>query len=83
MTGSDLEAYRTRSISMLCSAGLSGLPQVSMPVAEIEGLPFGISLLGAPDSELSLLALCRRMMELDETDRLGRKKPQPANRLRP
>lgn len=83
MAGSDLEAYRARSISMLCSAGLSGLPQVSMPVAEIEGLPFGISLLGAPDSELSLLALCRRMMELDETDRLGRKKPQPANRLRP
>ena len=63
MSGDELESYRNRSISMLCSAGLSGLPQVSMPMAEIDGLPFGISLLGPEDSDLSLLALCRGVIE--------------------
>ncbi|MEP6567601.1 MAG: amidase [Mesorhizobium sp.] len=63
MSGDELESYRSRSISMLCSAGLSGLPQVSIPMAEIDGLPFGISLLGPQDSDLSLLALCRGVIE--------------------
>jgi amidase len=58
VTGNDLEAYRARSISMLCPAGLSGLPQISMPIAEVDGLPFGISVLGAKDSDRALLAFC-------------------------
>lgn len=58
----ELEAYRARSISMLCSAGLSGLPQVTIPMAEVDGMPFGISLLGAAGSDHALLTLCRRAM---------------------
>ncbi|AMX99602.1 amidase [Mesorhizobium ciceri] len=63
MAGEALEAYRSRSISMLCTAGLSGLPQISMPIAEVEGLPFGISILGPRNSEMALLALCRRALQ--------------------
>ena len=62
MSGGDLDAYRARSISMLCSAGLSGLPQISMPIAEVNGLPFGISVLGPRDSDRSLLALGRQAL---------------------
>jgi amidase len=70
-TGEVLEAYRLRSISMLCAAGLSGLPQLSMPLAEIDGLPFGISILGSPDADHSLLGLCRVFLA-----ELGKKVPQ-------
>ncbi|WP_027060599.1 amidase [Mesorhizobium loti] len=62
MAGEGLEAYRGRSISMLCSAGLSGLPQISMPIAEVEGLPFGISILGPGNSDMALLSLCRKAL---------------------
>ena len=56
MSGPELESYRLRSISMLCIAGLSGLPQLSLPLGSIAGLPFGISLLGAQGSDERLLA---------------------------
>jgi len=42
---------------MLCIAGLSGFPQISMPLASRLGAPFGISLLGPAGSDRSLIAL--------------------------
>ena len=35
-----------RALSVLCIAGLSGLPQVSMPLATMDGMPLGLSLIG-------------------------------------
>jgi amidase len=55
MYGDELEAYRLRSISMLCTAGLSGLPQLSLPLSTISSLPFGQSLLGWSGSDHALL----------------------------
>ena len=52
-----LEDYRNRAIRMLCIAGLSGFPQISMPLASRLGAPFGISLLGPAGSDRSLIAL--------------------------
>jgi amidase len=65
MNAVELEAYRARSISMLCSAGLGGLPQVTMPIAAVDSLPFGISVLGAAGSDMALLSLCRQAIEND------------------
>lgn len=43
-------------ISMLtCIAGLTGGPQISLPLAEVDGLPVGLSLLGAPGADQVLL----------------------------
>lgn len=57
LAGQELERYRKRSISMLCLAGLAGLPQLTLPIAEVGGMPFGISLLGSEGSDQSLLSL--------------------------
>ena len=58
----DLEIrYRHQAMHLLCIAGLGGLPQVSLPMAELDGLPLGLSLVGACDSDLSLLALSRSL----------------------
>jgi amidase len=42
---------------LLCAAGLSGLPQLTLPGATRLGAPLGLSLLGPAGSDRSLLAL--------------------------
>jgi amidase len=54
--------YRAQAMSLLCIAGLAGLPQVSMPLATLDGLPLGLSLIGAPGSDMQLLAVARRLL---------------------
>ncbi|MFT4103609.1 MAG: amidase [Burkholderiaceae bacterium] len=58
-----LDEYRNQAIRMLCMAGLSGFPQISLPLAEREDAPLGLSLLGPAGSDRSLLALARRLAE--------------------
>ena len=56
-----LESYRNRAIQMLCIAGLAGFPQLSLPLAWRLGAPLGISLLGPPGSDRSLVRLAERI----------------------
>lgn len=57
----DLEDYRSVAIRMLCIAGLSGFPQVSLPIAQRLGAPLGLSLLGPAGSDRSLVALAAQI----------------------
>jgi len=57
----ELEAYRDAAIRMLCISGLSGFPQVTLPLASRLGAPLGISLLGPAGSDRSLVALAERI----------------------
>lgn len=52
----ELEDFRNRALRLLCLAGLSGFPQVSVPVAQREGAPLGLSLIGPKGSDKSLVA---------------------------
>lgn len=56
-----LEDYRNRAIRLLCAAGLSGFPQLSLPLASRDGAPLGLSLLGPAGSDRSLVALAERI----------------------
>jgi amidase len=56
-----LEVYRNRATTMLCSAGLAGFPQISLPLATRIGAPLGLSLLGPAGSDRSLIALAERL----------------------
>ncbi len=47
--------YRHTSMNLLCCAGLAGLPQISVPFIRYEGLPIGLSIIGARYSDLSLV----------------------------
>ena len=58
----EIEDYRNRAIRMLCVSGLSGLPQISLPLASRDGAPLGLSLLGPRGSDQSLIALAARIM---------------------
>jgi amidase len=46
-----LDAYRNRSIRMVCVASLAGFPQLSLPLMQIDGVPLGFSLIGPPGSD--------------------------------
>ena len=59
----DIEVrYRHQAMHLLCIAGLGGLAQISLPLAEIDGLPLGLSLVGPQGADLQLLSLARRLM---------------------
>lgn len=54
--------YREQAMHLLCIAGLNGLPQISLPLAAIDGLPIGLSIAGRRGSDRMLLALASRVM---------------------
>ena len=45
----------------LCLSGLSGFPQVTIPAGVHDGGPFGLSLIGPPGSDLSLVRLAGKV----------------------
>ncbi|MDI6027269.1 amidase [Corticibacterium sp. UT-5YL-CI-8] len=60
----ELQAYRERALRMLCLSGLSGFPQITLPLGTVHGAPFGISLLGPNGSDLALIDLGRRILSI-------------------
>jgi amidase len=52
----ETDAITGRALALGALAGLLGLPQVSLPLAEVDGCPFGISLIGPRGSDRALLA---------------------------
>ena len=50
---------------LLCIAGLGGLPQVSLPLAMLDGLPLGLSLVGPRGADTALLELARVLGPID------------------
>ncbi|MBI2294564.1 MAG: amidase [Betaproteobacteria bacterium] len=58
----DLDGLRSRALPILCIAGLARLPQVSLPLARLDGCPLGLSLIAARGSDTLLLTLARALM---------------------
>jgi amidase len=52
-----LESFRVRVMRLTCIAGLSGLPQVSIPVGTVSGCPIGFSFVGWAGGDEALLDL--------------------------
>jgi amidase len=48
---------RERALALLCIAGLGGLPQITLPVAQVRGCPVGVSLVAARGRDELLLQL--------------------------
>jgi len=50
-----LSYYRQRLLGMTALASLCGLPQLHLPLGKINGKPYGLSLIGLPNSEKRLI----------------------------
>lgn len=57
-----LQEFRNRMLQLLCLSGLSGLPQITLPISEVHGAPFGISVMGPRGSDLALVALASNIL---------------------
>jgi amidase len=54
--------FLSSQILCLCAhGGLCGLPQLSIPGATVDGLPVGLSILGTPGSDATLVAVARAL----------------------
>lgn len=63
MRGNDLESRRQISLQMTCIASLTGLPQVTLPWGEVDGLPVGLSIIAGPGQDIRLLQWIQRAAE--------------------
>lgn len=60
---SEMWNLRWAITALTCIAGGAGLPQVTLPLCHLDGLPVGISLIGCKDSDEDLLALAGQVAE--------------------
>ena len=52
---------RPRISTLTCIAGTTGTPQINLPLAEVDGLPVGLSLLAARGADEMLIAFAREV----------------------
>ncbi len=57
----ELLSFRTQTMCLTCISGLTGLPQVSLPLLEVDGLPAGLSIIGWRGGDEALLELARAL----------------------
>lgn len=62
-THEELERYRAEALTLTSIAGLLGWPQITIPLGEVHGAPFGISLLGPKGSDRQLIAMAKDILQ--------------------
>lgn len=60
-SGVERQRFYDMALGLGSLAGHAGLPQVSLPLGTLHGLPLGLSLIGAPGSDEHLLALANQL----------------------
>lgn len=58
-----MDRVRDRINCLCAQGGLAGHPQLSLPVAELDGAPIGLSILGARGADLDLIAVAQAMAQ--------------------
>jgi len=58
-----LDPLRDRITCLCAHGGLTGVPQVSLPLATVDGLPIGLSILGPRGSDATLVAVARALAD--------------------
>mgnify|MGYP001993813054 CR=1 FL=1 len=62
MSVGELDLFRGKALRLMSVAGLYSLPQMSLPMGEIDGCPIGLSLIAAPGRNVDLLALADKLL---------------------
>ncbi|TEW47104.1 amidase [Psychromonas algicola] len=63
LAGEELDQYRSDLMGLTSVAGLSGFPQLHLPMSGLQEGPCGISLLGLPESENDLFETAKYLIE--------------------
>jgi amidase len=54
-SGDEMEKRRTRTLQLSSIAGLAGLPQITIPLTNMEGFPIGLSIIAGHHQDIRLL----------------------------
>ena len=65
-TAEELVEHRSAVLSLTAIAGLARLPQVTLPLARVQGCPLGLSLIAPPGSDEDLLAFVEAFCATEE-----------------
>jgi amidase len=65
--GASFSEFRAQTLGFTCLAGHGGLPQISIPAAEVAGCPVGLSFIGWPGGDEALLDLAVHLERLLRT----------------
>jgi len=60
----EMELYRTRTMQLTCIAGLTGFPQVTIPLMKRNGIPIGLSFIANQFQDIKLLKFIQRLSVL-------------------
>ncbi|MEH7416788.1 amidase [Neobacillus drentensis] len=60
----EMEQFRTRVMQLTCIAGLTGFPQVTIPLRKRNGIPIGLSFIANRHQDLKLLKWVERLTTL-------------------
>jgi amidase len=63
----EFEAFRARALPLTSVSGISGAPQITLPVATVHGAPLGLSLIAPPGRDRALLALAAKVLAAAST----------------
>jgi amidase len=64
LTVEEMEQYRLKTMKLTCIAGLSGFPQVTIPLIKENGIPIGLSFIANHHSDLKLLRWVQQLTDL-------------------
>lgn len=57
----ELDEYRSRIMRLICFCSISGLPQVTVPIGTVDGVPVGLSLIGWRNGDEVVLKLAQAL----------------------
>lgn len=64
LTVEEMEQYRSKTMKLTCIAGLSGFPQVTIPLMKENGVPIGLSFIANHHTDLQLLRWIKNLTDL-------------------
>jgi amidase len=67
----EMEQTRHRTLQLTCIAGLSGFPQVTIPLVKANGIPIGLSFIANQYQDLKLLKWVKRLTALLMEKKVG------------
>lgn len=65
-----MEKYRSKTMQLTCIAGLSGFPQVTIPIAKKDGFPIGLSFIANQMLDVKLLKWVKNFSDFVKGDLL-------------
>jgi amidase len=60
------QADRDRILCLCAHGGLAGMPQVNLPGSTVDGRPIGLSIIGGPGTDATLVAVAVAMAKAME-----------------